>query len=136
MLLLFNSFRIQSSPEKQVCYAHENFCKLFLEIGSPYYHQYNEGAEAAVQTAKSLLNKNVDIHLSLLSYRSTLFENGFTPSELMLGRKIKSHLPVMPSMLDFPEQSIKKKVMFKEEEIKQKQVECYNKRHRTNELLV
>lgn len=106
------------------------------ELRSPHHSQANGAAEAAVKIAKSLINKNDDVKLALLSYRTTPLENGFTPAELMLGRKIKSLLPMLPEKLNFPEKSIQQEVLKREEKIKDNQAKMFNKRHRAKNLSI
>lgn len=52
---------------------------------SPHYPQSNGEVQRAVQTAKDLITKSEDPYLALLSYRSTLLHNGYTPAELLMG---------------------------------------------------
>ena len=59
----------------------------------------NGEAERAVQTIKNLLTKNDDPYLALLSYRSTPLENGYSPAELLMGRKLRTVVPMAPSQL-------------------------------------
>ena len=61
---------------------------------SPCYPQSNGEAERAVQTVKSLLRKEGDPYLALLSYRSTPLKCGFSPSELLMSRKLRSNIPM------------------------------------------
>ncbi len=58
---------------------------------SPHYPQSN-GAYGSV--IKSILKKSVDPHLAILSYRATPMQwCGLSPSELSMGRKIRTTIP-------------------------------------------
>ena len=61
---------------------------------SPRYPQSNGEAERAVQTVKNLMKKDGDPYLALLSYRSTPLKCGFTPSELLISRKLRTNVPM------------------------------------------
>lgn len=98
---------------------------------SPYYSQSNGEVESAVKVAKSLIDKNEDILDALLEYRSTPLSNGYSPAELLMGRKLKNCLPTCPSQLTTP---ISEDVIQKEKELKSKQIINYNKRHKVVEL--
>ena len=52
-----------------------------------------------VRTVKSLLKKATDPYLALLAYRATPLANGFSPSELLMGRQIRSVVPKLPHVL-------------------------------------
>ena len=60
---------------------------------SPYFPQSNGEAERAVGTIKSLLKKEGDPYLALLAYRSTPLAVGFSPTELLMSRKLRSTTP-------------------------------------------
>ncbi|GFS06424.1 Pol polyprotein [Elysia marginata] len=60
---------------------------------SPRYPQANVEAERAVQTIKNLLRKATNPYIALLMYRATPLQNGFAPSELLMGRKLNTKLP-------------------------------------------
>ncbi|XP_045898998.1 uncharacterized protein LOC123966985, partial [Micropterus dolomieu] len=69
------------------------------ECSSPICHfQSNGEAERAVRTIKSLLKKSSDAYLALMAYRAAPLANGYSPTELLMGRKIRS--PVIPSKLN------------------------------------
>ncbi|UYV80374.1 hypothetical protein LAZ67_19000010 [Cordylochernes scorpioides] len=63
---------------------------------SPRFPQSNGMAEAGVKIAKLILKKNQDPSLGLLEYRSTPLENGYSPAELLMGRKLRTTLPIAP----------------------------------------
>ncbi|XP_054282050.1 uncharacterized protein K02A2.6-like [Macrosteles quadrilineatus] len=72
---------------------------------SPLHHQANGEAERAVQTLKKMLTKNKDPTLALLEYRSTPGPSGYSPSELLMGRRLRTRLPSLtkdlkPKMVD------------------------------------
>ncbi len=52
-----------------------------------------------MKTIKSLFKKDGDPYLALLAYRSTPLEVGYTPSELLMGRKLKSTVPISEGQL-------------------------------------
>ena len=90
--------------------------------------------ERAVQTVKKLLKNNEDPYLALLTYRSTPLKNGFSPSELLMSRRLRTHLPAilkqfMPSVPD-PET-----VRAAEKDSKEKMESNFDQRHRARELL-
>tara|TARA_B110000881_G_scaffold207396_1_gene211562 strand:- start:705 stop:4865 length:4161 start_codon:yes stop_codon:yes gene_type:complete len=98
---------------------------------SPHYPQANGEAERAVRTVKALLRKNQDIYLALLTYRATPLQNGFSPSELLMGRKLRTQLPMLPSKL-LP--AIPQPISEKESKYRHDQQQHYNDRHRAREL--
>ena len=61
---------------------------------SPLYPQANGEAERAVKTVKALLQKAKDPYLALLAYRSTPTVVGYTPSELLMNRKLRTTIPI------------------------------------------
>ena len=85
-------------------FSSSTFTQFALDYGfhhqtsSPNYPQSNGEAERTVQTIKSILNKTKDPYLGLLSYRATPLANGYSPAELLMGKKLCSTLPMIQEM--------------------------------------
>ncbi|OWF56513.1 Transposon Ty3-I Gag-Pol polyprotein [Mizuhopecten yessoensis] len=85
------------------CYSCKEFKDFVKEwdikhvTSSPRYPQSNGLAEKTVQTVKNIMRKckesQQDIHMALLVYRTTPLDNGLSPAELLMGRRLKSNLP-------------------------------------------
>ena len=122
-------------------YSADSFREFATKYGfvhttsSPRYPQANGEVERAVRTAKSLLRKNDDIHSALLTYRSTPLQNGLSPSELLMGRRLRTQLPIHPNNL-YPNVQPKERqtVETKERSYRLNQQLSFNKRHRAVEL--
>ena len=100
---------------------------------SPRYPQANGETERAVRTIKGLLKKNADPYLALLMYRSSPLQNGLSPTELLMGRKLKTTLPILPSNLH-PKAQHDQVIRQKEEAYRTKQQHNFNLRHRATNL--
>jgi len=115
------------------------FAKFFDTYGSKHttsslhFPQSNGEAERAVQTIKGLLQKAADPYLALLAYRLTPLQHGWSPAELLMGRKLRSRIPVRPEVL-FPEWSYLKKFREADAHIKKRQKEDFDRRHRARDL--
>lgn len=70
---------------------------------SPHYPQSNGLAEKGVSIAKSILRKSKegerDLAYGLLMYRTTPLSTGFTPSQLIAGRILRTKIPVTTTLL-------------------------------------
>ena len=66
-------------------------------MSRPYYPQSNGLAENGVKVVKRLLTKAAekgeDPYLAMLAYRDAPLDNGKSPAELLMGRKLRTRLP-------------------------------------------
>ena len=121
---------------------HKGETQFALEYGfkhttsTPHQHpQWNGKAERDVQTIKNLLKKEGDPYLALLAYQLTPLEIGYSPSELLMSRKLRTAVPMVvdqrkPKTPDFLEVAVRDK------RLKQRQKVNYNAHHGTRELPV
>ena len=105
------SFSRHGIPETLVSdngpqYSSELFVKFAAEYNfvhvtsSPHYPRSNGHAERSVQTIKNILRKANDPLLAMLIYRSTpLPWCKLSPAELLMGRKLRTNLPILPDQL-------------------------------------
>lgn len=100
---------------------------------SPRYPQSNGEAERAVQTAKNLLRKSKDPYMALLALRTTPNDTGFSPAQLLMGRQLRSNLPIAIHSLQ-PRLPSKKLVALNDAEAKQRQKVYFDRRHRAQQL--
>lgn len=83
----------------------EEFRKFSKEFG--IHHQIpcselsesNGQIEKATHIVRQILQKEEKLDLGLLAYRSTPLECGFSPAELLFGRKIRNTLPLLEEKL-------------------------------------
>jgi len=99
---------------------------------SPRYPQSNGFAEAAVKTVKTLIKKSQDPYKALLEYRATPLSNGYSPAELLMGRRIRTTLPMNPQRL-VPALVDQAALQNKEDSRRGKQKEGYDRRHGVRE---
>ncbi|KAL7865994.1 hypothetical protein SRHO_G00112410 [Serrasalmus rhombeus] len=110
--------------------ASYGFCHV---TSSPKYPQGNAEAEQAVQTVKGLLKKSNDPYLALLAYRATPLQNGYSPAQLLMGRRLHTTVHILPALLVSSIRD-KDKVMLKERERKANDAQRYNQQHRARNL--
>uniref|UniRef100_A0A8C4RPS8 Gypsy retrotransposon integrase-like protein 1 n=1 Tax=Erpetoichthys calabaricus TaxID=27687 RepID=A0A8C4RPS8_ERPCA len=84
----------------------KNFAKewdFVHQTSSPNYPQSNGLVERSIQTIKHLMKKSKesgsDFYKSLLIYRSTPLEHGASPAQLLMGRRLRSNLPMKQTLL-------------------------------------
>ncbi|XP_064481187.1 uncharacterized protein K02A2.6-like [Ornithodoros turicata] len=116
--------------------AFKNFAATYKfrhTTSSPRYPQSNGLAEAAVKIIKNSLKKTDDPYESLLAYRTSPLANGYSPSELLMGRKLSTTIPISPEAL-LPKTPNYDDLRKREELLKFKQATWYNTRHGVRHL--
>ncbi|XP_014675601.1 PREDICTED: endogenous retrovirus group K member 6 Pol protein-like [Priapulus caudatus] len=105
------------------CYDSAEFKQFSEDWGfrhttsSPRYPKSNGLAERTVQTVKNIIRKSKesgeDPQLGLLAYRSTPMENGYSPAQMLMGRRIRTNLPIRTNLLETNtrQRVVKKKVL-------------------------
>ena len=94
---------ISNNGPQYACDAFKQFAAQYSfthTTSSPRYPQCNGEAERAVRTVKNIMEKSEDPFLGLLAYRTAPLHNGLTPSELVMGRNLRTTLPILPSVLE------------------------------------
>lgn len=82
---------------------------------------------------KRLLKKAKDPYLALLAYRATPLANGYSPAQLLMGRRLRTPVPQLPSLL-IPSLPNEAKVRERKRERRIKDTSVFNKRHRVRDL--
>lgn len=100
---------------------------------SPLYPQSNGEIERAVATVKSLLQKSKDPYMAMLAYRSTPLEQGYSPAELQMSRKLRTNIPITQEQLT-PKLVDCKQLRAKDSAIKERQRHNYDQRHGVHTL--
>lgn len=100
---------------------------------SPHYPQSNGMAESAVKIIKASTSKTRDVYTTLLAYRTTPLKNGYSPAQLLMGRRLRTKLP-MASKLLVPELPDVQTVQKFEQADKERQRKAYDRRHGTRDL--
>ena len=100
---------------------------------SPYHSQGNGEAERAVGTVKRLLEKEEDPYLALLAYRSTPLQNGYSPAELLMSRKLRASVPISRQQLK-PAVPNDAQLRARDKKAKDRQKRDYDKRHRARDV--
>uniref|UniRef100_A0A8C6LLM9 Gypsy retrotransposon integrase-like protein 1 n=1 Tax=Nothobranchius furzeri TaxID=105023 RepID=A0A8C6LLM9_NOTFU len=97
---------------------------------SPRYPQSNAEAERAVQSVKILLTKAKDPYRALLA---TPLSNGYSPAQLLIGRHLRTTLPILPERLQ-PAVPALQAHQQKDTERRRMDIHNYNSRHRARDL--
>ena len=81
---------------------------------------------------KTLLSKSEDPYSALLAYHACRLENGYSPAELLMGRKFRTTVPMISKQL-LP-QLPRKFYCLKEEKIRKRQQDNFNNYHWARQL--
>ena len=100
---------------------------------SPRFPQSNGFVEAAVKIIKRSLKKSDDAYKALQNYRATPTPNGFSPAELLTGRRIRTAVPIIRVKLD-PQIPDVKLIREREEKRRDVQKSNYDRHHGVREL--
>ncbi|GFR80077.1 Pol polyprotein [Elysia marginata] len=106
---------------------------ILHKTSSPLHPESNGEAERAVKTIKNLLRKASDPYIALLNYRATPLQQGRSPAELLMGRQLRTKLPVHSDCYK-PNWSHLKNFHKMDRQIKHSQKSNYDKRHRAKPL--
>ena len=113
-----------SQEFRQFCRQNE----ISHSVSDPYLAQGNGAAERSVQTAKRIL-KTDDPTTALMEYRSTPMQvTGYAPSQLLMGRIIKTNLPLSDDILQ-PNWPDMEDVRHRDEKAKEKNRQNFNRTH-------
>ncbi|KAI3356713.1 hypothetical protein L3Q82_003311 [Scortum barcoo] len=124
-----NGPQFASEPFRK--FAHDwNFSHV---TSSPHFPQSNGEAERAIRTIKSLLKKSGDPYFALMAYCAAPLANGYSPAELLMGRKIRTTVPVIPFQLN-PACADMENLKRMERRYRLKQQKNYNQRHRAHDM--
>ncbi|KAJ7995746.1 hypothetical protein DPEC_G00247790 [Dallia pectoralis] len=102
-------------------------------ISLPHLPKSNGEAERAVRTIKSLLKKSSDPYLALMAYRTAPLANGYSPTELLMGRKIRTPVPVISSKLN-PGCADMDNLKRTEQKYREKLRQNHDQRHRARDM--
>lgn len=126
---LFSDNAAQFSSSEFAAFAKE--WGFSHSTSSPTYPRSNGLAESSVKIVKNLMKKSEDrsdFQKSLLIYRSTPLQNGLSPAQMLMGRRIRSNLPVNEDLLT-PKGAHKVRKAKEEQKAKQKQLHDRTAKH-------
>ena len=144
VMKLKNMFARWGIPEEFVSdngsqFVSSEFVSFSKEYGfkcstsSPYHPQGNGEAESGVRIAKIILRQN-EPFLTLMSYRATPTQaTKATPSQLMMGRRIRTTVPTLETNLQ-PKWPSKEAVRKADDKAKSANKYFFDKRHGVNNL--
>ncbi|XP_015755105.1 PREDICTED: uncharacterized protein K02A2.6-like [Acropora digitifera] len=107
----------------------------FQEFAAKYGFLHTTSSPRYPRAVKGLLKRNDHPYLALLSYRSTPLQTGLSRSELLMGRRFRTQLPLLAKTLAPRDLKREREEVVKKEEIyKSNQRQTFNQRHQAKEL--
>ncbi|UYV66613.1 hypothetical protein LAZ67_4002327, partial [Cordylochernes scorpioides] len=100
---------------------------------SPRFPQSNGFIEAIIKNMKQSLKKEEDCYLTLQAYRTMPLESGYSPAELLIGRRLRTSVPAIESSL-MPKYLDSKALQEREKRRMINQKRLYDKRHDVHSL--
>ena len=86
-----------------------------------------------MQTVKKLLKKADDPYVALLNYRATPLQHGSSPAELLMGRKLRTRVPTLPTQ-HVPDGRDMSKFQETDARLRLRQKIDYDRRHKVRPL--
>ena len=106
----------------------------FTHLTSSSLHPQGNGeAERAVQTVKKLLKEADDPYVALLNYRATPLQHGSSPAELLMGRKLGTRVPTLPTQ-HVPDGKDMSKFQETDARLRLRQKINYDRRHKVRPI--
>ncbi|UYV82408.1 K02A2.6-like, partial [Cordylochernes scorpioides] len=100
---------------------------------SPKFPQSNGFIEAIIKNIKQSFKKEEDCYLTLQAYRTMPLESGYSPAELLMGRRLRTSVPAIESSL-MPRYLDSEALQEREKRRVINQKRLYDKRHDVHSL--
>ncbi|UYV84741.1 K02A2.6-like, partial [Cordylochernes scorpioides] len=100
---------------------------------SPKFPQSNGFIEAIIKNIKQSFKKEEDCYLTLQAYRTMPLESGYSPAELLMGRRLRTSVPAIESSL-MPRYLDSETLQEREKRRVINQKRLYDKRHDVHSL--
>ncbi|UYV67652.1 K02A2.6-like [Cordylochernes scorpioides] len=100
---------------------------------SPKFPQSNGFIEAIIKNIKQSFKKEEDCYLTLQAYRTMPLESGYSPAELLMGRRLRTSVPAIESSL-MPRYLDSEALQEREKRRVINQKSLYDKRHDVHSL--
>ena len=102
----------------------------YTQLVAPSIHSLIEKLRELYALIK--LSQKRTVIYTLLTYRATRLQNGMSPSKLLMGRRLRTQFPVLPSTLQPGSQ--KPDIREKEERYRDNQKRNFDRRHNAKDM--